>query len=95
MLVKVIETDLESDYEVFNVENGHIHPDFDVQKIINEDFPNVPNNIKGNESLISIEKAKNLLDFKPMIPKDFSISSKDIEMEKLNSQVIAKEIRVL
>ena len=86
LLTKVIEVDLDSYHEVFSVENGMIHPDFDVQEIIRQDFPGIPSTVRGNESLISIEKARRLLGYDPQIPEGFFVSSSEKEASNSESR---------
>lgn len=79
LLKLVIENDLDSHFDVFNVGNEHVHPSIDVQKLIKENWPNIPNQTKDNEVLYSIKKAKRLLGYKPTTPKEYSESETKTE----------------
>ena len=92
LLTRAIDVDLESYYEVFNVENGIIHPAFDVQTIIKEDYPDIPNYTTGNESLISIEKARRLLGYKPTVPDKFYVVEEEEPVQRPISLSLIREI---
>ena len=63
---RAIEADLDSPFEAFNVLDGHVDPAIaDVQAFLTSEWPGVPNHTEGNESLISIEKARRLLGYEP------------------------------
>ncbi len=54
-----IEAELESPFEAFNLVDGHVDPAVvDVQEFLREHWPEVPNRTEGNESLMSVEKAR-------------------------------------
>jgi nucleoside-diphosphate-sugar epimerase len=58
--------DLETPFEVCNVVDGHVDPAIvDVQAFLEEHWAGVPNHTRGNESLLSIEKARRLLGYEP------------------------------
>jgi nucleoside-diphosphate-sugar epimerase len=53
-------------FDVFNLCDPHVAPAIvDVQCYINERWPGIPNHTVGNESLVSIEKARSVLGFAP------------------------------
>ncbi len=80
LLELVIEKDLDSYFEAFNVDNGTLHPSINPHKVIETYWPHLPDNIpSSNGSLISIEKARKLLDYKPVPPKAY----KEWEVEKV------------
>ena len=61
-----LETDLETTFEVFNVVDGHVDPAIvDVQEFLATQWAGVPNHTRGNQSLLSIEKARRLLGYTP------------------------------
>jgi nucleoside-diphosphate-sugar epimerase len=61
-----LEADLETPFEACNVVDGHIDPSIvDVQAFVREHWPEVPNRTRGNESLLSIDKARRLLGYEP------------------------------
>lgn len=84
MLRLVIERDLDSYYEAFNVGNEYIHPSIDVQQVIREYWPDIPNYTKDNEALYSIDKAKEMLGYKPSIPKEY------IDCEKRKAGLLSR-----
>ncbi len=52
--------------ESFNVCNAVVDPGVvDVQQFLRERYPSVPNHVKGNGSLLSVEKARAMLDYDP------------------------------
>lgn len=61
-----IEADLESPFEAINLVDGHVDPAVvDVQAFLREHWPDVPNLTEGNESLLSVEKARGILGYSP------------------------------
>jgi nucleoside-diphosphate-sugar epimerase len=63
---RAVEATLEGGFEVFNVADGHVDPGIvDVQAFLEERWPDVPNRTTGNESLLSIERARRLLGYAP------------------------------
>jgi nucleoside-diphosphate-sugar epimerase len=61
-----LEADLENGFEVCNVVDGHVDPAIvDVQAFLKAHWPDVPNHTHGNESLLSVEKARWLLGYAP------------------------------
>ena len=64
---RAIEAELDSPLETFNLVDGRIRPELvDVQGFLSERWPDVPNHTRGNESLLSIEKARRQLGYEPM-----------------------------
>jgi len=62
-----IEADLDAPFESFNLVDGGIRPELvDVQAFLRERWPEVPNHTRGNESLLSIEKASRVLGYEPI-----------------------------
>ena len=46
--------------------DGHVDRAIvDVQAFLKEEWPDVPNHTRGNESLLSVEKARQLLGYEP------------------------------
>jgi nucleoside-diphosphate-sugar epimerase len=78
LLELVIEKDLEPHFEVFNVGNDSIHPSIDVQQVIREHWPNIPNETTGNQALYSVDRAKRLLGYQPSVPAEFNESGATI-----------------
>jgi nucleoside-diphosphate-sugar epimerase len=63
---RAIESELDAPFETFNLVDGRIDPRVvDVQDFLRERWPDVPNHTRGNESLLSIEKARQLLGYEP------------------------------
>ncbi len=63
---RAIEAELESPFEAFNLVDGHVDPAVvDVQEFLREHWPEVPNRTEGNESLMSVEKAREMLGYSP------------------------------
>ncbi len=61
-----LEADLAAGFEACNVVDGHVDPAIvDVQAFLQEQWPDIPNHTQGNESLLSIEKARRLLGYAP------------------------------
>ncbi len=61
-----VEAELESPFEAFNLVDGHVDPAIvDVQEFLREHWPEVPNRTEGNESLMSVEKARGTLGYSP------------------------------
>jgi nucleoside-diphosphate-sugar epimerase len=61
-----LEADLETGFEVCNVVDGHVDPAIvDVQAFLAEHWRGVPNHTQGNESLLSIERARTRLGYAP------------------------------
>jgi nucleoside-diphosphate-sugar epimerase len=53
--------------EVFNLCDADVHPAIvDVQQFLRSAWPDVPNHTTGNESLLSIERARRLLGYRPI-----------------------------
>jgi nucleoside-diphosphate-sugar epimerase len=53
--------------EAFNLVDGHVDERIvDVQAFLRERWPDVPNHTTGNESLLSVEKARQLLGYQPV-----------------------------
>lgn len=54
-------------FETFNLVDGHVDPAIvDVQEFIRRSWPDVPNRSTGNESLLSIAKARSILGYDPV-----------------------------
>jgi nucleoside-diphosphate-sugar epimerase len=85
MLGLVIERDLDSLFEVFNVENGILHPANDPHDIIARFWPEAKDEVVGHGSLISIEKAKKLLGYNPAVPQAFSEWTENDGIQKIPS----------
>jgi nucleoside-diphosphate-sugar epimerase len=63
---RAIEAELETPFETFNLVDGRIDPGVaDVQAFLRERWPEVPNHVQDNDSLLSIEKARRLLGYAP------------------------------
>ena len=63
---RAIEAELDVPFETFNLVDGRIGPEVvDVQAFLREHWSDVPNRTQGNESLLSIEKARRLLGYEP------------------------------
>lgn len=61
-----LEAELESPFDAFNLVDGHIDPAVvDVQSFLEREWPNVPSHVRGNESLLSVEKARRILGYAP------------------------------
>lgn len=53
--------------ETFNLVDGHVDERIvDIQRFVRERWPDVPNRSTGNESLLSVEKARQLLGYEPI-----------------------------
>jgi nucleoside-diphosphate-sugar epimerase len=64
--VCALDADLDTPFEICNVVDGHVDPAIvDVQAFLAAEWPDVPNHTRGNESLLSIEKARRLLGYEP------------------------------
>lgn len=64
MVRLVIETDLESNFEMFNVAEKDTHPDIDLNKYLQEYYPDVPvRDWQAPQSLISTKKAQEMLGY--------------------------------
>lgn len=62
-----LQAELENGFDAFNTVDGHVDPAIaDIQAFVAEHWPDVPNHTHGNESLLSIEKARRLLGFAPV-----------------------------
>jgi nucleoside-diphosphate-sugar epimerase len=65
--VRAIEAELESPFEAFNLVDGHVDPAVvDIQEFLREHWPEVPNHTDGNESPMSVEKARRMLGYDPV-----------------------------
>jgi nucleoside-diphosphate-sugar epimerase len=63
---QAIEAELHVAFETFNLIDARIDPEVvDVQAFLRERWPDVPNETRGNESLLSIEKARRVLGYEP------------------------------
>jgi nucleoside-diphosphate-sugar epimerase len=63
---RAIEAELPEPAEVVNLVDGRIRSEVvDVQAFLREHWPDVPNHTEGNESLLSIERARDLLGYRP------------------------------
>jgi nucleoside-diphosphate-sugar epimerase len=63
---RAIEAELDAPFDVFNLVDAWIVPQVaDVQAFVRERWPEVPNHTRGNESLLSIGKARQLLGYEP------------------------------
>jgi nucleoside-diphosphate-sugar epimerase len=63
---RAIESELETPFEAINLVDGHVDPAVvDVQAFLREHWGEVPNRTTGNQSLMSIEKARELLGYDP------------------------------
>lgn len=61
-----LEAEFDGGFEVCNVVDVHVDPAIvDVQVFLNQHWPDVPNHTRGNESVLSIERARNLLGYEP------------------------------
>jgi nucleoside-diphosphate-sugar epimerase len=64
--VRAIEAELENAFDAFNLVDGHVDPGIvDIQAFLREHWPQIPNHTQGNESLMSVEKARQVLDYDP------------------------------
>jgi nucleoside-diphosphate-sugar epimerase len=62
-----VEARLDTPFESFNLVDGRVRSEIvDVQAFLRERWPEVPNHTTGNESLLSIEKARRLLGYEPI-----------------------------
>ncbi len=53
--------------EAFNIVDGHVDDRIvDVQQFVRDRWPRVPNHSQGNESLLSVQKARTLLGYDPI-----------------------------
>jgi nucleoside-diphosphate-sugar epimerase len=53
--------------EAFNLIDGHVNERIvDIQAFLRERWPDVPNRTNGNESLLSVQKARQLLGYQPV-----------------------------
>jgi nucleoside-diphosphate-sugar epimerase len=65
--VCALESPVNSTFEVFNLADGEVDENVvDVQKFLGWTWPSVPNFSQGNESLISIAKARTMLGYDPI-----------------------------
>jgi nucleoside-diphosphate-sugar epimerase len=63
---RAIEAELDAPFEAINIVDGEIGGHLvDVQAFVRERWPDVPNHTRGNQSLLSIEKARRLLGYEP------------------------------
>jgi nucleoside-diphosphate-sugar epimerase len=63
---RAIEAELDAPFETFNLIDARVDPEVaDVQAFLRERWPDVPNETRGNESLLSIEKARRVLGYEP------------------------------
>jgi nucleoside-diphosphate-sugar epimerase len=63
---RAIDVELSDPFGTFNLVDARIDPRVvDVQAFLRERWPDVPNHTEGNESLISIEKARRMLGYEP------------------------------
>jgi dTDP-4-dehydrorhamnose reductase len=61
-----IEAELGSPFEAFNLVDDHVDPAVvDIQGFLREHWPDVPNLTEGNESPMSVEKAREMLGYRP------------------------------
>lgn len=64
--VRGIENTADFTAETFNLVDGHVDERIvDVQAFIRQQWPGIPNHSSGNESLLSVEKARRLLGYEP------------------------------
>ena len=64
--VRALTADLPAGAHVFNVADAEVDPAIvDVQRFLAERFPHVPNRTRGNACLLSTEKAKRVLGYRP------------------------------
>ena len=62
-----LEAELSRGFEVCNVADGHVDPGIvDVQAFLQAHWPSVPNHTRGNEGLLSIDQARQLLGYAPI-----------------------------
>ena len=62
-----LETELDHGFETFNLCDGQVAPDVvDIQRFLRERWPDVPNYAVANGSVLSTEKARTLLGYRPM-----------------------------
>lgn len=71
LLLAALTTDLNSYSETFNVDNGELPPYLDPHKVISEWWPDAIDEVDGNGSLISVDKAKTMLGYRPVRPRGF------------------------
>jgi nucleoside-diphosphate-sugar epimerase len=65
--VRAIEAELDDAFDVFNLVDDHVDPGIvDIQAFLREHWPQIPNQTQGNESLMSVEKARRLLGYDPV-----------------------------
>jgi dTDP-4-dehydrorhamnose reductase len=61
-----IEAEIDVPFDTFNLVDGRIRPEVvDVQAFLRECWPDVPNHTRGNEAVLSIDKARGLLRYEP------------------------------
>jgi nucleoside-diphosphate-sugar epimerase len=66
-VARAIENTASFTAEAFNIVDGHVDERIvDVQAFVRERWPDVPNHSVGNESLLSVEKARRLLGYDPI-----------------------------
>jgi nucleoside-diphosphate-sugar epimerase len=54
-------------FEAFNLADGDVDAGIvDIQEFVRRQWPSVPNHSSGNESLLGIEKARQLLGYRPV-----------------------------
>lgn len=65
--VGALEAPMSFGFESVNLADGEVDPEIvDVQEFIRQQWPEVPNHTTGNESLLSIAKARSLLGYRPV-----------------------------
>jgi len=61
-----IERDLSTGFDVFNLADSEVQPDIvDIQKFVKDNWPQIPNRVKGNGCLMGIDKAREILGYEP------------------------------
>jgi nucleoside-diphosphate-sugar epimerase len=64
---RAIEAELDGAFDAFNLVDGHVDPKIvDIQAFLREHWPQIPNHTEGNESLMSVDKARRLLAYDPV-----------------------------
>ncbi|MCU1463359.1 MAG: nucleoside-diphosphate-sugar epimerase [Acidimicrobiales bacterium] len=73
---RALRTTADFDSEVFNLCDAHVDSEIvDVQQYLASSWPDVPNHTAGNESLVSVAKARDLLDYRPVTDGTYFDSS--------------------
>jgi nucleoside-diphosphate-sugar epimerase len=64
--VAALEAEQNFGFDIFNLADNHIDENIiNIQKFLQQNWPNVPNYTRGNECLLSTEKARSMLGYSP------------------------------